>query len=274
MCSYIKFALRFLEMFQVLMIHDTLWNQKGQGCMFAWRPEEQKLYEFWLRGDDRSQRSRFLQGLTQKSQDFTDFWSIWKYLHLQRCSIELKWVANRLPVGIFERQCPAWGPEGCQSNCKCICEDMHRQTRDKQPNIYRKKTQVEVIRNEWGREHRVSRLRKRYWWVGVGLGVLVGESCGGLWCHFRLLQIALNRNTWPPLYSRGMCRSDMEKWKNCAWEQIGKKTLHELPIGINSELFVLLAMAGEARADCHISCSTYGLGSSNSSNLIRFLSNL
>ena len=64
------------------------------------------------------------------------------------------------------------------------------------------------------------------------------------------------------------------KMKNCAWEQIGKKTLHELPIGINSELFVLLAMAGEARADCHISCSTYGLGSSNSSNLIRFLSNL
>lgn len=169
MCSYIKFALKFLEMFQVLMIHNTLWNRKGQGCMFAWRPEEQKLYEFWPRGHDRSQRSRFLQGLTQKSQDFTDFWSIWKYLHLQRCSIELKWVANRLPVGIFElRQCPAWGPEGCQSNCKCICEDMHRQTRDKQPNIYRKKTQVEVIRNEWGREHRVSRLRKRYWWVGVG----------------------------------------------------------------------------------------------------------
>lgn len=139
MCSYIKFALKFLEMFQVLMIHNTLWNRKGQGCMFAWRPEEQKLYEFWPRGHDRSQRSRFLQGLTQKSQDFTDFWSIWKYLHLQRCSIELKWVANRLPVGIFElRQCPAWGPEGCQSNCKCICEDMHRQTRDKQPNIYRK----------------------------------------------------------------------------------------------------------------------------------------
>jgi len=110
--------------------------------------------------------------------------------------------------------------------------------------------------------------------------VRVAEVCGAISDCCKLHSTEIHDH----LFIKGACAG--QTWKNCAWEQIGKKTLHglslcpqkldilALPIGIKSELFVLLAMAGEARADCqHISCSTYGLGSSNSSNLI-FLSNL
>ena len=93
----------------------------------------------------------FLQGLTLKSQDFTDFWSIWmRYLmifarsEMQLNRAEMTWQTGYPSASLNSANVR---PEGCQS----ICED-HRQTRDKHPNIYRKKTEVEVIRAWWVRK--------------------------------------------------------------------------------------------------------------------------